>query len=83
MEMLSLQTQHKAELYLCFSPSRFPPWLFPFRRFQGGEIFIWGVTFPSPACSTGKRLAQMRKHSRNLLEPVWKVCDRRSEQQGV
>lgn len=38
---------------------------------QGDLDFICGVTFPFPACSTGKKLAQMRKHRRNLLEPVW------------
>lgn len=43
IEMLLLWTQHKAELYLCFSPSCFPPWLFLFRRFQGGEIFTSSV----------------------------------------
>lgn len=43
MEMLLLWTQHKAELYFCFSPSCFPPWLFRFHHFQGGEIFILSV----------------------------------------
>lgn len=39
---------------------------------QGDLHFICWVTSPScPDCSSGERLAQMRKHRRNLLEPIW------------
>jgi len=33
--------------------------------------FICRVTSPSPAHSAGERSAQLRKHRRNLLEPIW------------